>query len=178
MISTPKMIERIFYSPVLCVQDDQPAVSLQLPHAILREVTLSGPLPSGVDRHSVGFAVTAQPSPRGESPRAVVRGSSSVDLQRQEEQTASPPAIDISEIILAADDSDQHAAWLRKLLIIHSFIPWHITHKKITPFYSLFANSFFLFHCFLLFLTIHSFNHSRRYFSAMLFPCLIRLISW
>lgn len=95
------------------MQESEPQDVLLLANATLQEVVLStGPAAHGVRRHSRGFALRSgrkelaaaggdgQDSPRGVAD--VQQLGSNPDLQRLRNP----------ELVLAAEDAEQHAAWM------------------------------------------------------------------
>ena len=84
-------------------------VSISLAQASLREVTLFGLLSRGVVGHSAGFIIKTEAS-REESPRAVAEvRDNGLDNKRESSNNSSA-----TEIILAAEDADDHVTWRRK----------------------------------------------------------------
>ena len=80
--------------------------SIPLKHASLIEVTISGPCPRGVARHSAGFVLAwGTSTSRDGSPRAVADiQANSVDSQMYSDRSA--------RIILAAENITEHHSWL------------------------------------------------------------------
>lgn len=91
------------------MQDKEHVVSISLPQASLKEVTLFGLLSRGMVAHSAGFILkTEASSSREESPRAVT------EVRDNGLDTKQESGITATEVILAAEDAEDHVQWRRK----------------------------------------------------------------